>query len=80
MNNYFQKNIDGAVDEITQKAQQEFDDFVSKLRKVGVNVIVVDDIAENNKAGVVKVSSFIDYKITILISLNYETAFIIPFT
>ena len=48
VNNYFQKNIDGNVDEITQKAQQEFDDFAAKLRKVGVNVVVVDDVAENN--------------------------------
>ncbi|WP_394907805.1 citrulline utilization hydrolase CtlX [uncultured Mesonia sp.] len=48
VNNYFQKGTAAANDEITQKAQFEFDTFVSKLRKVGVNVIVVDDILEND--------------------------------
>jgi hypothetical protein len=48
VNNYFQKNIEEAKDQITIKAQKEFDDFVVKLRKVGVNVIVVNDVLENN--------------------------------
>lgn len=44
VNNYFQEEIQLKNEEINQKAQQEFDDFVSKLRQVGVHVIVVDDI------------------------------------
>ena len=43
VNNYFQKDINESDDEITKKAQQEFDDFVRKLRKVGVTVIVEND-------------------------------------
>lgn len=49
VNNYYQKIIDGLSPEtVNAKAQQEFDAFVAKLRKVGVNVIVVDDTSETN--------------------------------
>ncbi|MDQ7916023.1 arginine deiminase-related protein [Mesonia sp. MT50] len=48
VNNYFQKSIDEEQEAITLKAQQEFDALVSKLRKVGVEVIVVDDKLEND--------------------------------
>jgi len=48
VNNYFQKNVEEGKDQLTAKAQKEFDDFVSKLRKVGVNVTVIDDVLENN--------------------------------
>lgn len=49
VNNYYQKVLDGLSPEtVNQKAQAEFDAFVSKLRKVGVNVIVVDDTLEPN--------------------------------
>ncbi len=48
VNNYFQKSIEEENEAITIKAQKEFDTFVSKLRKVGVEVIVVDDIREND--------------------------------
>lgn len=48
VNNFFQKEMGLSAEEITQKAQAEFDGFVHKLRKVGVNVIVVDDIKEND--------------------------------
>ena len=44
VNNYYQKVLDGLSKEtVNAKAQQEFDAFVTKLRMVGVNVIVVDD-------------------------------------
>ena len=44
VNNYYQKVIDGLLPAtVNAKAQQEFDDFVVKLRAVGVNVIVVND-------------------------------------
>lgn len=47
VNNFFQREMNLSPKEVTEKAQQEFDVFVVKLRKVGVKVIVVDDIKEN---------------------------------
>jgi hypothetical protein len=44
VNNYYQKVLDGLLPAtVNAKAQQEFDDFVEKLRAVGVDVTVVDD-------------------------------------
>ena len=43
VNNYFQEDLKLKNAEINQKAQKEFDDFVEKLRAVGVNVIVEND-------------------------------------
>jgi len=43
VNNYFQEDLDLRNAEINAKAQQEFDDFVEKLRRVGVQVIVEND-------------------------------------
>jgi hypothetical protein len=44
VNNYYQKVVDSLLPStVNAKAQQEFDAFVTKLRAVGVNVIVVDD-------------------------------------
>lgn len=44
VNNYYQKVLDGLLPAtVNAKAQQEFDDFVVKLRAVGVDVTVVDD-------------------------------------
>ncbi|WP_405211756.1 citrulline utilization hydrolase CtlX [Dokdonia sp. Asnod2-E02] len=48
VNNYFQEDISLKNDEINTKAQQEFDDFVAKLRAVGVNVIVENDDIKGN--------------------------------
>lgn len=49
VNNYYQKVLDGLSSEtVNEKAQQEFDAFVAKLRKAGVNVIVVNDTLEPN--------------------------------
>jgi hypothetical protein len=49
VNNYYQKVLDGlSAETVNQKAQQEFDAFVAKLRKVGVNVVVVEDTLEPN--------------------------------
>jgi hypothetical protein len=46
-NNYFQKVLDGILPAtVNAKAQAEFDNFVSKLKSVGVNVIVVEDTLE----------------------------------
>ena len=49
VNNYYQKVLDGLSPEtVNAKAQQEFDTFVTKLRKMGVNVTVVEDTLEPN--------------------------------
>lgn len=49
VNNYYQKVLDGLLPEtVNAKAQAEFDAFVSKLRKAGVNVTVVEDTVEPN--------------------------------
>jgi hypothetical protein len=45
VNNYYQKVLDGLLPAtVNAKAQQEFDVFVEKLRAVGVDVTVVDDV------------------------------------
>lgn len=46
VNNYFQKKIENSSLNVNELAQKEFDRFVEKLRKVGVEVIVVDDLKE----------------------------------
>lgn len=44
VNNYYQKVLENTTPStVNAKAQQEFDAFVDKLKKVGVNVIVVED-------------------------------------
>jgi hypothetical protein len=49
VNNYYQKVIDDLLPAtVNAKAQQEFDAFVTKLRAVGVNVLVVDDTTAPN--------------------------------
>lgn len=49
VNNYYQKVIDGILPAtVNAKAQLEFDEFVTKLKNVGVNVIVVEDTFEPN--------------------------------
>ena len=48
VNNYFQEEMDLKNEEINRQTQQEFDAFVHKLREVGVKVIGVDDIYEQN--------------------------------
>jgi hypothetical protein len=48
VNNYFQEDLDLKNAEINAKAQQEFDNFVEKLRAAGVNVLVEDDILERD--------------------------------
>jgi len=45
VNNYFQEDLNLKNAEINNKAQEEFDAYVDKLRAVGVNVIVIDDKA-----------------------------------
>ena len=46
VNNYFMEDLNEKNKTINQKAQEEFDTFVDKLRGVGLNVIVVEDTLE----------------------------------
>ena len=48
VNNYFQEVVNLSNSEINAKAQEEFDAFVAKLQKVGVNIIVEDDLKSSN--------------------------------
>lgn len=43
VNNYFQEDVNLKNAEINAKAQKEFDDFVEKLKAVGINVVVEND-------------------------------------
>jgi hypothetical protein len=46
VNNYFMEEMDLKDNSINEKAQEEFDAFVTVLRSKGVNVIVVEDTKE----------------------------------
>jgi len=47
VNNYYQKVIDGlSQDDVQEKALNEFDTFVDKLRNHGVSVITIDDTVD----------------------------------
>jgi len=49
VNNYYQKVLEGLLPAtVNAKAQQEFDDFVAKLRSFGIDVTEIDDIAERD--------------------------------
>ena len=48
VNNYFMQETPLSDEEVTVRAQAEFDAFVKKLRAVGVKVIVVEDIKEQD--------------------------------
>jgi hypothetical protein len=48
VNNFFQEDLDLRNSVINQRAQEEFDAFVEKLRDAGVQVIVVDDRLETD--------------------------------
>lgn len=48
VNNYFQEDLILQHSAINKQAQMEFDLLVERLREVGVSVIVVDDLPEND--------------------------------
>jgi len=48
VNNYFQEDLDVKRQTINERAQKEFDAFVTVLRENGVHVIVIDDKKEND--------------------------------
>jgi hypothetical protein len=43
VNNFFQTDTDLLPNAVNAKAQQEFDDFVAKLKAVGIRVLVIQD-------------------------------------
>ena len=48
VNNYFQHSTEDLQESVNAKAQKEFDRFADKLKSVGVNIIVIDDIASQD--------------------------------
>lgn len=48
VNNYFQEDIDGIAETINEQAQKEFDAMVQVLRDANINVITLDDNAEDD--------------------------------
>lgn len=64
VNNYFQEELSLKNEEINKKAQQEFDDFVDKLRDHGVNVIVVDDTKERDTPDSIFPNNWISFHAT----------------
>jgi hypothetical protein len=46
VNNYYQENLDLKNSEINRKAQEEFDNYVEKLRSFDINVVVISDTTE----------------------------------
>jgi hypothetical protein len=62
VNNYYQKASENVLsDTINAKAQKEFDDFVNKLQKVGVQVIVVQDELEPDTPDAVFPNNWISF-------------------
>lgn len=61
INNYFQENLEDTDTDVTGSAQQEFDNFVEKLRAVGVNVVVVQDDAETDTPDAVFPNNWVSF-------------------
>ena len=61
-NNSFQSNIDALpVDQIKQRAREEFDTFVHVLREAGIDVIVVEDTPDPRKPDAVFPNNWISF-------------------
>jgi hypothetical protein len=62
VNNYYQKELSGTLpNTIQQKALQEFDTFVEKLRSVGVSIVVVEDTVEPNTPDAIFPNNWISF-------------------
>jgi len=61
VNNYFQKEMIFSNEEITKKAQQEFDDLVKKLKAKGIQVIVEKDVLENETPDAVFPNNWVSF-------------------
>lgn len=60
-NNYYQQQLRGRPKEIQQRALEEFDGFASRLEEAGVQVITIDDIAENNTPDAIFPNNWISF-------------------
>lgn len=62
VNNYYQKRLDTILPEaVKAKAQKEFDDYVVKLRDIGVYVIVVDDTLDTDTPDAIFPNNWISF-------------------
>ncbi len=62
VNNYYQKVLDTILPEtINAKAQKEFDDYVVKLKSIGVHVIVVADTLDTDTPDAVFPNNWISF-------------------
>jgi hypothetical protein len=62
VNNYYQKVLDNLLPEtVNAKAQKEFDGFVEKLQKVGIQVIVVNDTKDTDTPDAVFPNNWISF-------------------
>jgi hypothetical protein len=62
VNNYYQKGLNATLPEtINAKAKKEFDDYVVKLRSIGVDVIVVDDTLNTDTPDAVFPNNWISF-------------------
>lgn len=62
VNNYYQKVLDAILPEtINAKAQKEFDDYVVKLKGIGVHVIVVDDTLDTDTPDAIFPNNWISF-------------------
>ncbi|MDC9722128.1 MAG: arginine deiminase-related protein [Urechidicola sp.] len=62
VNNYYQKKLDDVLPATVQaKALKEFDDFVAKLRGVGVEVIVIEDTLNPNTPDAIFPNNWISF-------------------
>lgn len=61
VNNYFQSELEFKNKVINEKAQDEFDNFVQKLKMVGVQVIVVEDTIEPDTPDAVFPNNWISF-------------------
>ncbi|MGE5942840.1 MAG: citrulline utilization hydrolase CtlX [Flavobacteriales bacterium] len=62
VNNYYQKILNNVLPEtVNTKAQNEFDNYVLKLKSIGVNVIVVEDTLDKDTPDAVFPNNWISF-------------------
>lgn len=61
VNNYYQKTFQKEKGNLNARAQEEFDGFVSKLRKAGVRVVVIEDTLEPNTPDAVFPNNWVSF-------------------
>lgn len=62
VNNFYQKEVDNMLtDTVNAKAQKEFDDYVDKLKSIGVQVIEVEDSLDSDTPDAVFPNNWISF-------------------